>query len=81
MLNVTVRSDSEPAGETVFYLVQAVDECSPPNESALSDHARPVCSFSGWVQILDPVRNEQLFGMHNVQVHVSSYSAEASLVS
>ncbi len=57
-----------PAGQTVHYLVQALDGCSPPNESALSNNAPVACKFSGQVVIDEPVANEVIWGTRWIRV-------------
>ena len=51
-----------PAGQTVHYLIRAVDSCSPPNESALSEAAPAGCNFSGRVEIEEPDYGEIVAG-------------------
>ena len=68
--NATEYIDSFPIpdGQTVHYLVQAVDGCSPPNESALSENASVTCMFSGTVVIQQPVFGEDISGSELVLV-------------
>lgn len=51
-----------PPGYTRHYLVQAVDRCSPPNESVLSDPASPACNFEGRVKVTDPHYGDSVWG-------------------
>ena len=60
-----------PPGETVHYLIQAVDRCSPPNESALSDSASVGCTFSGQVSIDEPEVGDKVWNDRPIRVSVN----------
>ena len=68
--NATVYHDSIviPDGQTVHYLVKAVDKCAPPNESELSASASARCMFSGSVVIEEPYPGEDISGSESVRV-------------
>ena len=68
--NVTEYYDSIdiPDGQAVHYRVQAVDSCTPPNESPLSDNAPAGCNFSGRVEIPRPTYAASVWGPTLVQV-------------
>jgi len=68
--NVTEYYDSIviPDGQTVHYLIRAVDGCSPPNESELSAGAPAGCNFSGHVEISEPPYGAVVWGETHVRV-------------
>ncbi len=72
--NVTVG-----AGQTVYYLLTAVDRCSPPNESDVSFSSmatlpQPTCEFSGDVVFVEPAYGSQLQGTVRFELDVTGGS-------
>jgi hypothetical protein len=67
-----------PSGQTVHYLIQAVDRCSPPNESVLSDAANPICFFSGRVELQEPAYGATVWRDTNVRVAVTGATPTVS---
>ena len=78
--DVTEYTDSIviPAGETVHYLITAVDRCAPPNESEVSVSAPAGCMFSGTVVIHEPDFGENISGSE--LVHVETVGADPTAV-
>ncbi len=58
-----------PDGYTVYYQISAIDDCG--NESAGSDAVNPDCAFSGTVVFLNPVHDQPVSGVVEVQITVT----------
>lgn len=66
---------THPTGYAAYYRVTALDDC--PYESAMSDAAKPECSFVGTVAITSPVNGAIVVGVVPVTVQVMGGGGEA----